>query len=107
MPWASAAERQKCSRPKRCVESSLSLYYFHLRDGADILLDPDGREFESIEAIQRATLVEARSIISCDAIQGLIRLGYHIDVEDRDRQVVHSLHFEDAVDIDYDSPVPG
>jgi hypothetical protein len=75
------------------------LYYFHLRNGHDILPDPEGRELASLDAVRNATLVEARSIISSDALEGSIKLSYHLDVEDASGDIVHSLQFEDAVEV--------
>ena len=37
-------------------------YFFHLRDGEDRLLDPEGRLLSSIDAVSDATLKEARAI---------------------------------------------
>lgn len=74
-------------------------YYFHLRDGADVLLDPEGREFDGLDAIAHATLAEARAILCADIRQGAIRLDQMIDVEDGRGRVVHSLSFLDAVTI--------
>jgi hypothetical protein len=77
----------------------MTLYYFHLRDGVDILLDEEGRELDGSASVARAALQEARSIISHDASQGRIVLHYRIDVEDEHRQIVHTLGFADAVEI--------
>ena len=74
-------------------------YYFHLRDGADVLLDPDGRLLPSLAAVAGAALFEARAIISADAVGGKISLGQSIDVENESGQVVHTLAFADAVNI--------
>jgi hypothetical protein len=74
-------------------------YYFHLRDGTDRLLDPEGTELASLETVEQITLFEARSIISGDALEGRIKLDYHIDVEDASGTIVHSLEFEKAVTI--------
>jgi hypothetical protein len=75
----------------------MAFYYFHLRDGVDILLDEEGRPMKSIEHIREAALLEARSIISGDAKLGRIMLDQRIDVEDEFRTLVHSLEFADAV----------
>lgn len=72
-------------------------YFFHLRDGEDIILDPDGRDLSSIDAVVAATLNDARGIISHDAQAGQIKLAYRLDVEDEDGHLVHRLDFEDAV----------
>jgi hypothetical protein len=72
-------------------------FYFHLRDGVDILIDEEGRQLDSVEAVTDVALREARSIISCDAIEGHIRLDLRIDVEDASGVVVHSLAFMEAI----------
>jgi hypothetical protein len=77
----------------------MTLYYFHLRDGEDTLLDPEGRDLGSMEAIREATLREARSIISSDSLEGKVKLSYRLDVEDESGKVVHRLQFEDAVSL--------
>ncbi|HEX8669023.1 MAG TPA: hypothetical protein VF727_11710 [Allosphingosinicella sp.] len=77
----------------------MALYYFHLRDGTDILLDPEGRELPSLSAVAAAALRDARSIISDAARNGQILFDQQIDVEDSGGRVVHSLQFEDAVKI--------
>jgi len=77
----------------------MPLYFFLLRDGEDKLLDPDGRDFPSVQSIAAATLQEARAIISHDAMEGQIKLTYHLDVEDAAGRIVHSLEFEDAVEV--------
>lgn len=78
----------------------MALYFLHLRDGTDILLDPEGRDLDGPAAIAGAALVTARSMISHDALSGAIKLGYRIDVEDTSGKVVHSLEFRDAILLD-------
>lgn len=77
----------------------MQTYYFHLRDGTDVLLDPDGRALPSLAAVAGAALLEARAIISAEAKGGRISLNQSIDVEDEAGQVVHSLPFAEAVQI--------
>lgn len=77
----------------------MQTYYFHLRDGTDVLLDPDGRALPSLSAVAGAALFEARAIISADAKGGKISLGQSIDVEDEAGQLVHTVTFADAVQI--------
>jgi hypothetical protein len=80
------------------LEPLLSLYYFHLRNGTDVLLDAEGRELDAA-AVAAAALGEARSIISHDALAGRILLDQHIDVENGAGETVHCLAFADAVKI--------
>ena len=77
----------------------MPLYFFHLRDGTDIILDPEGRELDDRDAIAAAALKEARSIIGHDALSGRIKLNQRIDVEDGSGTVLHTLHFTDAIEI--------
>lgn len=74
-------------------------YLFHLRDGSDVLLDPDGRELPSLEAVAAAALYEARAIISADALGGRINLAQEIQVEDESGSIVHRLDLRDAVSV--------
>ena len=75
------------------------LYFFHLRDGVDTLLDPEGRNLPDALGIAAAALREARSIISHDAADGYVKLNQRIDVEDADGVVLHTQHFRDAIRI--------
>jgi hypothetical protein len=77
----------------------MPVYYFHLRDGDDVLLDPDGRVLDDPGAIAESALAEARALISEEARLGRIRLDQHIDVEDADGRVVHRLPFDHAVQV--------
>lgn len=74
-------------------------YFFHLRDGEDILLDPEGRELDDREAVERMALDEARSIIADEARGGRIELNARIDVETEEGELVHRLDFVNAVEI--------
>jgi hypothetical protein len=77
----------------------VTLFFFHLRDGKDILLDPEGTELADIAAVQRAALQSARSILSAEVLDGRLPLDMHIDVEDANGTVIHRLPFPDAVEI--------
>ena len=75
----------------------MPVYFFHLRDGADVLLDPDGRALSGPEAVEACALAEARALIGDEAGLGRIRLDQRIEVEDAEGRVVHSLPFDRAV----------
>ena len=70
---------------------------FHLRDGEDRVLDPDGRDVPSIDAVVAATLSDTRGIMARDAQEGQIKLACRLDVEDEEERLVHRVDFEDAV----------
>jgi hypothetical protein len=75
------------------------LYFFHLRDGQDILLDPEGSQLKGQNEVALRALEAARSLISDDALKGHISLQCHIDVADEAGNLVHCLTFNDAVTI--------
>jgi uncharacterized protein DUF6894 len=77
----------------------MKIYYFHLCDGTDVLLDPEGRWLPDMNAVIALALVEARSIIGAEALEGSIKMSQHIDVHDEKGTLVHSLQFEDAVQV--------
>ena len=77
----------------------MALYYFHLCDGGDALLDPEGREIVDPALIPVAALRDARSLISQDALARRIDLKMFIQVRDRAGKLVHELRFKDAMAI--------
>lgn len=74
-------------------------YFFHLRDGIDILLDPEGRSLAGPEAVSDEAIEEARSLISHEARDGRIRLDQRIEVQDASGSLVCTVEFADAVEI--------
>ena len=76
----------------------MSKYFFHLRNGVDLLIDPEGLEMPE-EAIVGAALMQARDCIAGDVHRGLLDLHYHIDVHAQEGELVHSLSFADALEI--------
>ena len=81
----------------------MSIYFFHLCNGTDVLLDPDGRELEAGQ-VASAAMSEARAIVAADARGGHIDLDQRIDVEDSLGTLIHRLQFQDAVKIQLSHP---
>jgi hypothetical protein len=76
----------------------MPLYFMHLRDATDELLDPDGTPLRE-DAVASATLAAARDCMAHDLRSGRIDLRYRIDVQNEEGKVVHTLHFADALEI--------
>ena len=76
----------------------LALYYFHLTDGHQTLIDPEGRNVEPAQ-IHALALEEARAMIAQDVLGGRIQLNQFIEVRDEHRKLIHQLSFRDAVTI--------
>jgi len=85
--------------PGRHSERYVVRYYFHLRDGVERLLDPQGIDIDDPAQLERMALKEARAVISQEALEGEINLGQRIEIEDEAGNLVHSLSFADAVRI--------
>lgn len=77
----------------------MALYFFHLTDGHETLIDPDGREIAEPGMIDEIALSEARALIAQDALGGRINLKLFIDVRDEKGKLVHQLSFRDAVTV--------
>jgi hypothetical protein len=74
-------------------------YFLHLRDGTEEVLDPDGVEYDTLDALREAVLVSVRDCISGDALRGVIDLRFRVDAEDEAGAVVYTLPFEHAISI--------
>ena len=77
----------------------MARYFFHLRDGSDILLDPEGIELADIEAVRKKALEAARDTLSHDMKDGLLNLKYRIEVENAEGSVVYSLPLSEAFQV--------
>jgi hypothetical protein len=73
-------------------------YFFHLIDSTDELLDPDGLLMDA-DAVPSAAMEQARDCIAGDVINGRLDLHYRIDVQTGAGEIVHSLRFEDALEV--------
>ena len=77
----------------------MSLYFFHLCDGNDTLIDPDGREVVDVATLSDIAIKEARAMISQDALGGKISLDQFIEVRDQAGKLIHQTAFRDAVSV--------
>ena len=82
----------------------MALYFMHLRDGTEELLDPDGREFPSLAALRDAVLFTARDLLMGDVRDGLMDLRFRIDAEDDAGSIIYTLPFRHAVNIIPEGP---
>jgi hypothetical protein len=69
----------------------------NLRNGTDELIDSEGADYESLDALRKSVLATARDLMGHDMAQGLIDLRFRIDAEDTDGVIVYTLHFKHAV----------
>ena len=75
----------------------MAQYFFHLRDGHDVVIDAEGQSIVDRSLVGVHALREARAMISQDALGGRINLNQYIEVRDEAGKLVHQLPFRDAV----------
>lgn len=74
----------------------MARYFLHVRDAEDVLVDPEGQEFATLDALRQAMLSAARELISVEVSTGHVNMAQRIEAEDEDG-VVHILPFTAAV----------
>jgi hypothetical protein len=77
----------------------MARYLMHLRDSVDTMLDPEGQDFESIEDLRDAVLLNVRSLVAADIADGILDLRFRIEAEDENGKVVYRLPFKHAINI--------
>jgi hypothetical protein len=77
----------------------MTRYLMNLRDGAEVLLGPDGVAYESRHTLREAVLRTVRDVMAGDLVRGVIDLRFRIDAEDAAGSIVHTLPFKQAVEI--------
>ncbi len=77
----------------------MTRYFMNLRDGTEELLDPEGVEFETLDALRKAVLVAARDLMCGDMVAGILDFRFRIDAEDEAGAIVYTLAFKHAVNI--------
>jgi hypothetical protein len=78
------------------LELGVALYFFHLCDGSNRLLDVEGQELTDLDAAKQFALLSARDILSHEMRNGHLNLRVRLDVADAAGAVVHTLPLEGA-----------
>ena len=74
-------------------------FYLHVCNGNGFVQDEEGQELPDLEAARAEAIRSARSIMASDVQRGMLDLSSFIEIENADRQLVHTLCFEEAVDL--------
>src|SRR4051794_35253390 len=74
-------------------------FVFHLCDGVDHILDPEGIALPDMDAVKREALRAARDVTAHGVMDGKPDLDLRIDVADEAGTIVYSLAFRDALQI--------
>ncbi len=77
----------------------MTRYFMHLRDGTEEMLDPEGIEYSSLNALRKAVLISARDLMTGDVRDGVLDFRFRIDAEDENGVIVYTLPFKHALNI--------
>jgi hypothetical protein len=76
----------------------MPLYYLHIKEGADLLLDPDGANFRDLEAARIEAIESARELISEAVLHGSpLRMHRAFQIDDADGRTLLRVPFTDAI----------
>jgi hypothetical protein len=79
---------------------SMPMYFFHIREGEEVILDLEGAELPDIAAAQKAALEGASSLIAEAVKRGERNFQGRLDVEDGHGQRVLTVSFACPIQID-------
>lgn len=74
-------------------------FYFHVCNGIGFIEDEEGTELPDFAAAMEKAIRCARGLMAGDVQRGVLDLSSFIDIEDMDNRLVHTLGFEQAVDL--------
>ena len=72
-------------------------YYFHIRDGQDLAPDPEGAEFESLEAARVEAINSARELVAQRILRGDVVDGQAFELTSEDGKVADIVRFKDVM----------
>ena len=74
-------------------------YHFNIRDGVDIV-DEEGQEFASLDDARDVAVTSARDLMAADIRAGTLTLDERIEITDNGGELLATVHFRDAVEVD-------
>ena len=77
----------------------MPLYFLHLRDGTEELLDEGGVEYATLDLMRKAVMETVRDLMKGDLERGVLDLRFRVDAEDAAGRVIYTLPFRHAVSI--------
>ena len=78
-------------------------YYFHLRNGLD-LVDEEGTEFSDLEAARQYALASIRDLVSSDIRNGWLDLDHAVEIADEAGAALLRMPFREAFETRRQAP---
>lgn len=72
-------------------------YYFHIRDGQDLAHDPEGAEFETLEAARKEAANSARELLAQRLLRGDVIDGQAFELTTEDGDIADIVRFKDVM----------
>ena len=74
-------------------------FYFDLHECGTATLDPEGRDFATLDAARTAAIADARAIMCGEIGEGALCLSCYIDISDGAHVHLTRVLFRDAVQV--------
>jgi hypothetical protein len=74
-------------------------FFFHIHDHRGEAIDAEGRELASVEMARKEAIKGVRSILSYEALRGLMDLTGRIEVADQEGRVLFCLQYSETVEV--------
>ena len=74
-------------------------FYFHISNGHGFIEDEEGVELPDEQAARSNAIEAARDVMAGDLREGLLDLGWFIEVEDEAHRLLFTLTFAEAVTV--------
>jgi len=76
----------------------MPLYYLHIKEGAELLLDPEGANFRNLDTARTEAIQSARELISQAVLTGSpLRMHRAFQIDDAHGRTLLSVPFTDAI----------
>lgn len=74
-------------------------YFFHLREGDNLLEDPEGSVLPDLATARCEALAEARDLLAAYVRAGTLLDGQHFEITDENGQVLMEVLLRDALNL--------
>jgi hypothetical protein len=81
------------------AKTTVPRFYLHIRSQDELIPDPEGTELPEIAAAVQEAVKGARSLLSADVLEGMLRLDASIEIHDSEDRHLATIRFDEVVEI--------